>query len=278
MTHVAYLVFDIETVVDGRLLQRVRYPDEPGLGPAEAVAKERERLLEATGSDFVPHTFQLPVSVAICKIGRDFALQDLVTLDRPDFRPQVITRHFWRGWQQYGMPTFVSFNGRCFDIPVMELAAYRYGLSLPAWFKSDGPPYTQPRYRFNDTSHLDLQELLTNHGSVRMNGGLDLCATILGKPGKMGTKGHMVQELWENGERERIDDYCMCDALDTYFVFLRCMVLGGKLPLEREAEVVAAARELVAERAETNPALGEYLEHFTTWQAVGEDDSPFVPE
>lgn len=278
MSSTVYLVFDIETVVDGRLLQRVRFPEQPELSPSEAVAKERERLMAATGSDFVPHTFQVPVSVAIAKVAADFALQDLVTLDRPGFRPQVITQHFWKGWQQYGMPTFVTFNGRGFDLPVMELAAYRYGLSLPAWFKSDGPPYTQPRYRFSDNHHLDLQEMLSNHGSVRMNGGLDLCATLLGKPGKMDTKGYMVQDLWEAGESERIDNYCMCDALDTYFVFLRCMVVSGRLTLDRESALVANARDVVERLAQDNGALREYLDRFTVWREVGADDSPFVPE
>src|SRR5690606_8249738 len=80
---IAYLVFDIETVVDGRLVQRIRYPEQPELTPAEAVATYRAQLFEASGgkSDFVPHTFHVPVSVAIAKIGADFALHEVVTLD-----------------------------------------------------------------------------------------------------------------------------------------------------------------------------------------------------
>ena len=56
---------------------------------------------------------------------------DLVALDEPQFRPHVITEHFWRGWESYQRPTLVSFNGRTFDIPLLELAAFRYGVSLP---------------------------------------------------------------------------------------------------------------------------------------------------
>ncbi|MDA3963196.1 MAG: 3'-5' exonuclease [Planctomycetota bacterium] len=272
----AFLVFDIETVSDGRLLQRVRYPDEPELSPAEAVAKQRAELMEKTGSDFVPATFQVPVSVAIAKVGVDYGLQGLVTLDRPRFRPQVIVKHFWQGWMQYGMPTFVTFNGRGFDLPVMEMGAFRYGVSVPEWFTTSGPGYTQPRNRFNPSGHLDVQELLTNFGASRLNGGLDLCATLLGKPGKMDTKGYMVQDLWEAGETERIDDYCQCDALDTYFVFLRTMVMQGKVPLAREGELVAQAREVIAEKAETNPALGEYLAQFKPWEPVDDEGTGFV--
>ncbi|MFW5751624.1 MAG: 3'-5' exonuclease [Planctomycetota bacterium] len=274
----AYLVFDVETVSDGRLIQRVRYPDCPELEPAAAVARHRSELLERTGSDFIPASFALPISVAVAKVGSDHSLLDLVSLDRPRFRPQMIARQFWDGWRHYGQPTFVTFNGRSFDMPVMELAAYRYGLSLPEWFDTSGPGYSHPRNRFNHALHLDLQEVLTNFGSMRMHGGLDLLATILGKPGKMDTKGHMVQDLWEAGEGERIDDYCMCDVLDTYFVFLRTRVVQGRLACEREAELVAAARELVATKAEANAALAQYLERFGSWQPYGPEDAPFVRE
>lgn len=272
----AYLIFDCETVSDGRLLQRVRYPDEPQLTPAEAVARQRAELLEKTGSDFIPHTFQVPVSVAVALVNPDFSLARLATIDRPAFRPQIITRRFWEGWSRFGQPTLVTFNGRGFDLPVLELAAFRYGVPLPDWMSWDGPPYQQPRHRFNQQAHLDLQDILSAWGAARMNGGLDLLATLLGKPGKMGTKGHMVQDLWQAGEGQRIDDYCICDTLDTYFVFLRVMVLRGRIDLARERDLVDGARRVIEEKASEVPALTEYLEKFSIWEDPGEDGSPFV--
>ncbi|TVR43972.1 MAG: 3'-5' exonuclease [Planctomycetota bacterium] len=266
----------METVADGRLLQQVRYPDEPELSPAAAVAKQRAELLEKTGSDFIPHTFQLPISVAIAKVGGDHRLQEVVTLDAPRFRPQVIARQFWQGWERYGQPSLVTFNGRGFDVPVLELAAYRYGIPIPAWMRFNAKSWEDPRNRFNSSAHIDVQEQLTNFGAARMNGGLNLCATLLGKPGKMGTQGHMVQELWEQGEHQRIDDYCVCDALDTYFVFLRLRVLQGLLSLEDEAACVTAAQEWIAAAAETRQSLREYLDAFQQWRAVDDEAWPFL--
>jgi predicted PolB exonuclease-like 3'-5' exonuclease len=170
----------------------------------------------------------------------------------------------------------VTFNGRFFDVPVMELCCLRYGISVPEWFKLDGPGYTQPRNRYNQNAHMDVQDILTNFGANHMNGGLNLCAQLLGKPGKMGTKGDMVQDLWESGEHQRIDDYCICDALDTYFLFLRVQFLLGKLDLEREHERVRSAKAWIEGAAASNPALGEYLAHFREWQAPSDDGSPFV--
>jgi 3'-5' exonuclease len=274
----AYLVFDIESVVDGRLVQRIRYPGCPELSPADAVAKCRAQLLEQSQgkTDFVPYTFHLPVSVAIAKIGADFALQEVRTLDRPRFRPQVIARTFWKGWTSYGQPTLVTFNGRFFDLPVLELSAFRFGIAVPTWFSAVGPSYSQPRNRYA-TAHLDLQDFVTNFGATQVAGGLNLCAQLLGKPGKMDTKGAMVQELWQAGEHERIDDYCMCDALDTYFVFLRTRVLAGFISLEREHELVLGAKAWIESAAQTgSKAMADYLSHFHIWEPVGDDAAPFL--
>lgn len=272
----AYLVFDIETVADGRLVQEVRYPDAGELSPAQAVARYRAELMEKTGSDFVPHTFQLPISVAIAKVAADYSLIEVVTLDAPRFRPQVIARAFWNGWERYGQPSLVTFNGRGFDVPVLEMAAFRYGIAIPHWMRFGAKAWDDPRNRFNSNAHIDLQEQLANFGATRINGGLNLCATLLGKPGKMGTQGHMVQELWEQGEAQRIDDYCMCDALDTYFVFLRLRVLQGFLQVEDEKRCVAGAHAWISAAAEQRPALAEYLESFSFWEPVGDEDWPFL--
>lgn len=275
----AYLVFDIETVADGRLIQRVRYPDAPELTPEQAVAKQRAELLEKSGgkSDFIPHTFQLPVSIAIAKIAADFTLMEVTTLDRPKFRPHVIARKFWKGWHAYGQPTLVTFNGRFFDLPVMEMCAFRYGIAVPQWFTTSGPSYNQPRNRYNSNAHLDLQDFLGNAGATQMHGGLNLCAQLLGKPGKMDTKGNMVQDLWERGERERIDDYCMCDALDTYFVFLRTRVLLGQVDVARERQLVDHARAWITDAASRSLAMAEYLRHFRYWDPPADDGDAFLP-
>lgn len=272
----AYLVFDIETVSDGRLIQRVRFPGEPELEPAAAVARYRTQLREASNgkSDFVPHTFQIPVSVAVVKVAEDLSLMDATTIDRPKFRPHVIARKFWRGWHAYGQPTFVTFNGRFFDIPVLEMCAYRYGIAVPSWFGGSG--YQAPRNRFNANAHIDVQDFLSNQGATHVNGGLNLCAQLLGKPGKMDTKGDMVQELWERGERERIDDYCICDALDTYFVFLRTRLMNGQIDQARERQLVQDARMWIEQASTRSLALAEYLLHLKDWEAPGDDDDGFL--
>lgn len=262
---ISYLVFDIESIADGDLVSTIRFPGEQ-LPAADAVQRYREMLLDKNGSDFVPYTFQVPISIAVAKVTEDFRLVDLVALDEPDFRSHVMTKLFWKGWEAYHHPTLVSFNGRGFDVPLLELAAFRYGLPISDWLATTGPNYKQPRYRYNLESHLDLQDILTNFGASRFNGGLNLAATMLGKPGKMNVKGDMVQDLYDQGKLDSINDYCRCDVLDTYFVFLRVSVLRGQLTLEEEQSLIRNTREWLVERCEATPAYANYLEHWGDWE------------
>jgi len=259
---VSHLIFDVESVADGELLSKVRYPGQ-NCSPSEAIATYQDELMETRGTTFIPHTFQIPVAVVIAKVAADFRLIDLVSLDEPEFRPHIITDHFWRGWEMYKQPQWVTFNGRSFDIPLMELAAFRYGISLPKWFRGEG--YKSLRNRFNTSAHLDLQDVLTNFGAARCNGGLNLVAQMLGKPGKLDTRGDQVQQLFDNGETAAISDYCRCDVLDTYFVFLRTQVLMGKATIEQETKLVAEAKKWIEERADDCEAYRRYLENFHDW-------------
>jgi predicted PolB exonuclease-like 3'-5' exonuclease len=266
---VSYLIFDAESVADKELIAKVRYPEE-GLSGDQALQRYQAELMEQRGTTFVPFTYQIPATVVIAKVSAEFELLDLVSLDEPEFRSHVITAHFWKGWEVYRRPTWVTFNGRTFDLPLMEMAAFRYGISLQKWYVSDG--YRSPRNRYSTESHLDLQELLTNHGSVRFNGGLNLVAQILGKPGKMGMTGDQVQGTWDAGGKQQVSDYCRNDVLDTYFVFLRAMVVTGRLTLEKELKLVANTKKWIEQRSDECKAYGEYLEHWHDWHDPWESE------
>lgn len=263
-TKVKYFVFDVESVADGDLVSQVRYPDL-SFDSQTAVQKYREELLAERNTDFIPYTFQIPVSVVIAKVNEAYEIDDIVLLDEPKFRPHVIAQHFWRGWERYEEPTFVSFNGRTFDIPLMELAAYRFGIPVEKWFSVAARNWDQPRNRYNVRAHFDLQDVLCNYGATRFSGGLNLAAQLLGKPGKMDVQGCMVQDMYDRGEIDKINDYCRCDVLDTYFVFLRCCVLTGRMSLEREQELIQSTKAWLTERRKSSPAYRQYLDQWGDW-------------
>ena len=266
MDQVKYLIFDCEAIADGDLIKRVRYPNEE-LTTTQAIRRYRDEVLaeRGDGKDILPVTFMLPISVAIAKVDAHYRLIDLVVLDSPQFRPHVITKNFWTGWAHYDRPTFVSFNGRCYDLPLMELAAFRYGLPIPQWFNLEAKSFDQARNRYNTDAHLDLCDLMTNYGAMRLSGGLNLIANLLGKPGKTGVDGSQVQDMHEAGKTQEINDYCRCDVLDTYFVFLRSRVLLGKLKLEEEQTIVAEVKSWLESKSAQFPVYAHYLSHWGEW-------------
>ncbi len=255
---VRYLVFDIETIPDGRLIQKTKYPDET-LTDEEAVQRARveARAMSSTGSDFLSLSLQMPVAVCVAKVAADFRLMSLNCLDEPHYRTAELVRGFWRGLEHY-KATLVSFNGRGFDVPVLELAAFRYGYAVPHHFASK----YGPRYRYGE-AHIDLMDFFTNHGAYRLAGGLNLLAKLLGKPGKMDIQGADVYDLFRDGQFKAINDYCTYDVLDTYFVFLRSRVLTGELTLEAEQQLTQRAREWLEAQCHEYPHFQYYLNHWT---------------
>lgn len=270
-------MFDIESAADPALVARVRHPGE-AIDPFAAVQQYRAELLAKNNSDFIPYTFQLPVAIVVAKVAADFRLLDLVSLDEPQFRAHVMTELFWRGWEAYKRPTLVTFNGRSFDIPLLELAAFRFGISPAGWFGMKGKSYEQPRNRYNGEAHLDLHDVLTNYGASRFVGGLNLAANLLGKPGKMDVQGDMVQDLYHAGKTAEINDYCRCDVLDTYFVFLRTAVLLGWLRVEEEQLRVHETKVWLESRAASSPAYQAYLQRWGDWQNPWETAEKPQPE
>ncbi len=267
---VTYLVFDVEAVADGDLISKAKYPGLD-LSPAEAIERFQAERMAEYGRDILPATWMLPISVAIAKIDAGFRLIDLVVLDAPRYRPHAITEQFWKGWKHYDQPTLVTFNGRGYDLPVLELAAYRFGITLPEWFNVEARSYDQARNRYNVHAHIDLMDLVSNFGASRVSGGLNLLANLIGKPGKTGVDGSMVQGFYDEGRVEEINDYCRCDVLDTYFVFLRSRVLIGRLDIETEQRIVAETKAWLEERREACAAYGHYLDHWGDWQPPGDE-------
>jgi hypothetical protein len=76
----------------------------------------------------------------------------------------------------------------------------------------------------------------------------------------------MVQDLFDAGKLAEINDYCRCDVLDTYFVFLRTRVVLGQLKLDEEQNLISAAKSWLEERAADVAAYGSYLERWGDWK------------
>jgi len=242
----SYLVFDMETRVDKALLRAVQYRGQ-ALGDDAAYERMRDELRRETGGEFFPLTFHVPISIALAYAGDDHVLHSLEVLGADGLSEAGLVQAFWTRLEAFD-GTLVSFNGRGFDLPVLELQALRHGCALPRHFGNDRNGLRQ---RFG--RHLDLFDCLSNFGAVRLRGGLDLIAKLVGLPGKSDVHGGDVQRLWARGRWADIHRYCADDALQTYFVLLRVEQLRGRLTPEQVTALSTAARARLAEQA-TPPA------------------------
>ena len=269
----AFLVLDTESVPDGDLLSRVKYPDDH-LTPDEAIARAQAeaRDLSNVGSDFLPVTFHRPISVCVLRVADDYTIQKITCLDAPQFRTEEMVRLFWQCVGHFPRSKLVTFNGRGFDMPMLELAAYDYGCSARDYFSNS-------RNRYNG-NHIDLLDWLSNFGAYRMNGGLNnlskrlhgdnrkrLLDDLDGPPGKSGVAGDQVYAMYKAGRVQEINDYCMWDTLDTFFIFLRTRVVMGELTRDEMRLLVRRALEWLESKAESTPALAQYL---TNWKPEDE--------
>jgi 3'-5' exonuclease len=219
----AFAVFDVETRVDKHLLNRVYY-DGQALSDSEAFERYREDLRRRRDSDFFPITLHLPISIAIGNVGDDYVLNSVESLALGDYSEEKLVREFWSRAERFA-GTLVSFNGRRFDIPVLELAALRHAIAAPIHFAEEGGA----RHRYLGVRHFDLFDYLTNFGAVALAGGMDLLLKMIGMQGKSGMDGSMVQEYFETGRLDEIHRYCRNDVVQTYFLFLRVALVRGEI-------------------------------------------------
>jgi predicted PolB exonuclease-like 3'-5' exonuclease len=219
----AFAVFDVETRIDKHLLNQV-YFDGQGLSDSEAFDRYREDLRRRRDSDFFPITLHLPISIAIGNVDDNYVLNAVETLALGDYSEETLVREFWTRAERFA-GTLVTFNGRRFDIPVLELAALRHGIAAPVHFGDE----SLARNRHSAARHFDLFDYLTNFGAVSLAGGMNLLLKMIGMPGKSGVDGSMVQEYFETGRLQEIHRYCRNDVVQTYFLFLRVALLRGEI-------------------------------------------------
>jgi predicted PolB exonuclease-like 3'-5' exonuclease len=250
-----YLVFDIEAIPDGNLVAKVRFPGQE-ISPQEAIrlAQDQEKAKSPTGSDFLPPTLQKPISICVIRVGKDFLPRNIGILDDSDGVDGSLVQKFWFGINRYPQAQLVTFNGRGYDVPLLELAAFELG--IPAKNHYD---LSRKRYY---TYHIDIMDWMSNYRAFTLTGGLNLLAKKLGLPGKFDVSGDKVYELYQEGKLHEINSYCLCDTLDTYFVFLRTRVMSGEITLDEETDIRSKAIDWLLGQSEKYPIIRTWMGHW----------------
>ena len=235
-----FAIFDVETRIDKALVKAVFHRHED-IGEEEAYQETREQIIarSRSGSDFFPVAFHVPVAIVIADVNDDRVLTSVDTV-AADGDEKALVSAFWDRLEQF-RGTLVSFNGRGFDLPVLELAALRHGCRIPRYFDAGF------RYRYSDEAHYDLYDFMTNTGMYSVRGGFHLLANLIGLPGKGDVDGADVQSLWEAGKLAEIQAYCRRDVVQSYFLFLRMELIRGRITTEQYEAALAAASAFRAE-------------------------------
>lgn len=235
-----FAVFDIETRIDKSLLNRVFYRGAD-LTDDEAYARFQH---EQRGGDFPPVTLHTPISIAVGNVSEEYVLRAVESLALDDYSEERLAREFWRRAERFD-GALVSFNGRGFDLPVLELAALRYGIAAPRYFND--PDSARVR---DGGLHFDIYDYLTNYGARGLRGGLDLLLKLSGLPGKQAVHGASVQTLFDEGRLDAIHRYCRADVIQTYFLFLRVELIRGRIDAQRYQQAFDASSGFLRELEE----------------------------
>ena len=225
-----FLVLDIETIPDAELYT----PAQPSPGSERA---------------FPPIFACKPVVIGVMWLDESLVCKKAGTIgEGKEEGPMLVDfAEFMAKWE----PTIVTWNGRGFDLPVLMLRSLRYGVSAPWYYRG-----TKYRHRYSADRHVDLCDVLADHGASRMTS-LHGAARLIGLPGKEGVDGSQVEALYRTGQMEVLRGYCLSDVAQTAFLFLRYRLLAGLC--DRAAYSQAAAGLLDALAAD--PRLAPLVAH-----------------
>lgn len=118
---------------------------------------------------------------------------------------------FWRGCEQYD--TFVTFNGRGFDVPYLVARSAIHGIRPSKDLMRGRYLYQQDR----NAQHIDLLDQLSFYGAVQRKGNLHLWCRAFGikSPKADGVTGDEVSTLFKNKKYLDIARYNVRDIVAT---------------------------------------------------------------
>ncbi len=140
----------------------------------------------------------------------------------------TMLREFWEGAKHYN--TFVTFNGRTFDVPFLVHRSVIHEVR-PTKNLLEGRYPSQQR----SCRHFDLQDELTFFGAMTRRPSLHLFCRAYGilSP-KVEVSGDDVAELWASKKFSTIARYNARDVVATTALYLKWLEFGTSVP---QAEV-----------------------------------------
>jgi len=210
MTPSKLLVLDIETVPDVALLPK-------DFDPAQ----------------FPKCLWHTVVSVAVLLAGiqrqngrESYTIEEMRVESRSPSEESRLVRFVWNMIAKH-QPRIVTYNGRGFDLPVLQQRALVHGATADSFYQA-GDKWSNYSARYSAELHCDLLDQLSCYGATRANPSLDELAVALGLPGKISGSGAEVSQMVAEGQLERVAAYNLEDVVQTYVAYLRWALLTGR--------------------------------------------------
>jgi len=208
----SFLVFDIETIEEDR---------GEGNEGARGGAVERKESGVSASRAFPPIYKHRIVTIGALWLSARFFFKKLGIFSEGKEEKAVVED--FNNFVSRKTPSLVSYNGRRFDVPVIFLRSMKYGLSMDWHLRTQ--EYTR---RYPPTRHLDLCDILADYGASSFTS-LDNMSLLVGLEGKKDMDGSRVQEEFEKGNLEKIQNYCLGDVVLTTCLFLRFLLVSGEV-------------------------------------------------
>lgn len=180
---------------------------------------------------------------------------------QPDWNEERLLRGFWQLFSD-GDFRLVSWNGRRFDMPVLILRAFLYGIPASAYFLR-GDRWSGYTRRYAPEYHSDVADLLSLYGGATPMA-LDEMARAMGLPGKGEDHGSMVEALAAAGEIDRVRSYCETDVLNTLGLYYRWSLMSGASTAEDHDASMAGLADYLARERVARPHLGVFLDRWAS--------------
>ena len=196
------MIVDIETV--GQDVDSIPPRALEILLPADD-EEERQRVLERLGLD--------PCTGRIICIGVYWLEVDRSRAYCQSDERELLA-NFWSDLGQIRPTRFVTFNGKSFDFPYINVRSAILEVPIPREILLD-------TRRFSTDRHFDVREALTNYDRYR-KGTLEFFCEIFGVPSpKDGIDGSKVGDYFKQGRLDEIAHYCLADCKATAELYQR---------------------------------------------------------
>lgn len=248
MNNSPLMIFDIETMPDVATGKRL-HSELATLSDDDALTALIAMRQAESGSDFM----RLPLHKVVCLsfVWVENGNVSLHSKALNQHSEKEILEIFLRGLHNK-KPTLISWNGAGFDLPVLLYRMAHHGLNASPLVNAGFQKYDYLN-RYSE-KHIDLIDKFS-FGLWGNKQKLDIIASLLGFAGKQDIDGSQVVPMVLANEWQKLTAYCESDVLNTWLIYLKWLLLYGKISPDEVAFFNQQTQEMLTKHQDSTGNL-----------------------